>query len=67
MTADRPIAQIPSQPLEPEAHRHTRAPYTPPTLEAHGVFLLVTGCSLPGGLGCLPFDARFDPPTSEHQ
>ena len=56
MTSDQRTA---SQPLEPEAHRHSeaphfKAPYTPPTLEMHGAFLLVTGCSL--GAGCLPIN-----------
>jgi hypothetical protein len=54
MTSDQPVAQTPSQPLEPEAHTCSRAPYTPPTLETHGAFLVVTGCSL--GAGCLPIN-----------
>ena len=39
----------------PEPTPESRAKYTPPILESHPAFKLSVGCSLPGGLGCLPF------------
>ena len=40
----------------PEPIPESRAKYSPPILESHPAFTLSTGCSLPGGLGCLPFN-----------
>ncbi len=62
MTSDQPVSQTQTQPLETEVHSLTRAPYTRPTLEAHGAFLVVTGCSL--SAGCLPIN---DLGASENQ
>ena len=44
----------------PEPTPEPRAEYVPPTLERHPDFTVVTGCSLPGGLGCLPLDSIPD-------
>ena len=41
----------------PEPTPEPRANYTPPILESHPAFTLSVGCSLPGGLGCLPFNS----------
>ena len=55
MTSDQPAGQIlPSPSLEPVAQQDLRAPYTPPMLECHATFSMVTGCSV--GAGCLPIN-----------
>ena len=48
----------------PEQEPQPRAEYVPPILERHADLIMVIGCSLPEGLGCLPFGSPPNPNIS---
>ena len=50
----------------PEQESKPRAEYVPPILERHPDLIMVIGCSVPGGLGCLPFDGLPNPNDSRN-